>query len=208
MHRFTTLIVTLSVAVAGVGVAMTPAAAQTDESVLEEMVGAASGIGAEALEHARFAYSYAKTAALERARAALGNDTDPEWSAVQKRDALHNRIDGNSTAYQSWINERVDASTDRSTIRIRLDNGTSQSDLFLVADMNNGSYENLRAVEQTDRTIGESCTLAGEAGANAPDELDLLYTESIEPGKNVSTAFTGRLAADYKNDVDCSFIDS
>lgn len=206
MHRITTLIITFSVLLAGIGVASVPAAAQSDDaSILDEVVGTSEGIASDIRDGASFTYAYYKTKALN---AFADDDGDPEWSATDTRDALHNPIDGNNSAYQSWLNARLDAASDRDTLQIRLDNGTSTATLFLVADVENGSYQGFNARETTDRTVDESCTLAGDAGANAPAELDTFYTEYVEPGENVSTSFTGRLAAEYKDDIDCTFIGS
>jgi hypothetical protein len=209
MHRTTQITVTLAAALVLVAGVAVPAAAQSDApSALDELVGDGDGYVSQALDTAQFSFAYARASVSERVDSLLGDDTEPTWSASATVDDLHNRIDSNRSAYQSWLNERLTAADDRNTLQIRLDNGTETDTLYLVASNMDGAYQGLAAVETAPPTIDESCTLSGAAGANAPAELDTFYSEAVEPGTNVSTALTGRLAASYQDDVDCTFIGS
>lgn len=133
-------------------------------------------------------------------------DAGDDWSAEAVASDLRADVAGNATAYQTWLNDRLDASDEREVLKVRIENESSTATLFVTSDAVNGTFTNVTAVRSTDRVVGETCTLSGDAGRNAYDELVTFREQFVEPNETLTKRFTGRLAGQYREDVECTFL--
>jgi len=204
MHRYTAAscsLAVLAITVALIAGAVTgPVAAQSDDtSVLDVITGDADSAFEAAQNSAKFVAGWVD-GKIEKLAA-----DETEHSAAGVAATLREDINGNATAYQQWLNDRLQASTDRAVLQVTVENETDSARFYVVTDVSNGSYENLRATTNTSKTVGESCMLSGRAAANAPDELDTFRTEYVDANRSVDTSHTGRLAAEYDDEISCTF---
>lgn len=176
--------------------------AQTDSGPLEAAFGddGESGV-VEALlatvrgEAERYGYEIAHSAAPIFG----GEETD---TASEELEAVQTYYNPRSDNFESWINSRSTASTEFDVLALEFQLGGETSTAYLVADVENESYQNSSIVDATDRDVDQNVTLCGYAADSAPDELEEFYGDYVESGDDVDRSYVGGLAGSYRKNVD------
>jgi len=127
------------------------------------------------------------------------------WSTETKAEEVRSEVESNATLYESWLNSQLTASEDRDVLAVTIRNETSETTVYVVSDVSNGTYENVTAVNSTSRTVDETIELEGRAGRNAPDELAAFRERTVIPGDNVSRGTLGRFTTEYGGLIEVSF---
>lgn len=185
----------LCVATAGL-VPATVGADHDDESAASEIVAAATDEGSVVRTALAFAGGLA-----DRVLAFGTPDTDASTACED----LRSTIDDNSSTLQDYANDRVDAAASADVLEIECAVGDASSTVYVTADVNGSAYANATAVNATDRSVDESCTLQDDAAANAAGELDHFLGAYIEGNETIPRSEYARLAGRYSDQVDCSF---
>jgi hypothetical protein len=130
---------------------------------------------------------------------------EPETTAPEACADLRETVSSNSAAIQPWVNNRTTANTSLDVLAIEcVVEDTSETD-YIVADVDNGSYVNGTMVDETSRTVDETCVLEDDAAVSASAEAETFVEEFAESGEPVSEEYMSRLTAQYGGKVSCSF---
>jgi hypothetical protein len=130
---------------------------------------------------------------------------EPETTAPEACADLRETVSSNSAAIQPWVNNRTTANTSLDVLAIEcVVEDTSETD-YIVADVDNGSYVNGTMVDETSRTVDETCVLEDDAAVSASAEGETFVDEFAESGEPVSEEYMSRLTAQYGGKVSCSF---
>lgn len=191
------LAVALVVLVAMAGAA--PVAAQdSDEPPLADVFvdeGGEPTLVAKALSEVSDVYSVARSFAT-----GIGDDT----TATEAADAAQTEFNDHSSAYDTYVNQRTNASTSADVLKVTFDLEATDT-RYVVADVNGSDYENVSMVTSTDRQVDESCTLSGSAARSAADELEQFHEEYVKPGENPTATYLAMMNAQYSGVTNCSF---
>lgn len=196
-------IMSLLVALLLVTSAVTPVAAQDSdddsESILNSVIEAESGDRLDAILGAASGF-YARAQNMFQARA---DDQTPAEHAADTKQVFN---DNNETLL-TYVNDRSTASTDADVVALRFteEDETSET-IYLVADVNNSTYQSAQMVNSTDRTVDEECTLEDSATRNADEELDTFVTEFATGNENTTSRYRSRMVTEYSGKVSCTFI--
>lgn len=172
----------------------TPASAQSDEcadAVLESVCEA----------NAAF-WAYAGGLSDRAADVATGivSDTGAETAA----DDFQSTFNSHNETIEAWVNDRTNASTDRDVVALTFRESGSGTTVYLVATVNNSSYQDSHVVDSTDRSVDESCTLEAAAARNADSETQRFHDEFAEPDTDLTDAYVRQMAGRYGGKVDCT----
>lgn len=209
------LLVVVATITAGIGAGVGPVAAQesddgglldgwfgdsSDDSSDDESGGDAGLLGLETASTVAAIFQGAAIGLVDRVQG-FGEDVD----AIASADAVQTFVNNHSGEIQQYINARTTASTEWDTIAVTFHGDEAATTRYVVADVSDGNYTNGRMVGTTDREIDERCELAGQAVANAPEEVRTLYDEFVKRGADIDAQTLGQYEAQYLPDVDCSF---
>jgi len=186
----------LAATVAPASVAVAAQSDAEEESLAGEIVSAATDEGSVIQPALGFASGLA-----DRVLAVGGPDTDASTACGD----LRTTIADHSGTLQDYANDRVDAAASADVLEIECAIGDASSTIYVTADVNGSAYANTSAVNTTDRTVDESCTLDDDAAANASAELQHFVDAYIEGNETIPRSEYARLAGRYGGAVECSF---
>ena len=188
-------------------VAPAPVAADDGESVLDGLSDDEDSSILDSIgETADFVGGQAKGLYARAKAYDLLEDESETWSTEAKAEAVRSEVASNATLYESWLNSQLTASTDRDVLSVTIRNETSETTVYVVSDVSNGSYHNLTAVNETSRTVDETITLEERAGRNAPEELVEFRERTAIPEETVSKGTLGRFSTEYSGQIETSFL--
>lgn len=173
-------------------VAGPPVAAQSDSGLVDSLTDdeGASGFLKGLLPGA--------TSIIDRVQYTTTGEPDPETHA----DALESTYNDNSATIEDWVNPRFSRTeSEWNVIKIELTQGDETATRYLVADVNNGSFENSSITDETDRSVDRTVTIEDYAVTKADDELAYFIAEHAEPDSDLDTALRSRMAQ-YKTNIE------
>ncbi|MFD1527597.1 MULTISPECIES: hypothetical protein [Halolamina] len=199
--RSASLLLAAVLTIGVVGAAPATVAAQDDSGVLGDFLDDTDEDGID--------WSAAAMATLDKTRWWASNfdplsDTDEDREkALADRADLQQAFNTHNESIEDYTNARFGGNESAwnviETTHVRDDGNATQ---YLVADVSNDSFQNARMVNTTDLPVDKSVTLSGYASDAAHDELDLFVEESVAEDRDVTVAYTTRLAAEYSGYVE------
>lgn len=188
-------IVTALVVVAAVGAVPAPAVADEDDSVFDDLISDDEGDG-----WLSTAWAYAQGTYADVVE-------DPEQeTASEAAQGIQDEFNAHAASLQAFGNNRTSATESANVLGITTEVDGESTTVYLVADVRSNSYENATIVDETDRTVDESCTLSGEAARAADTELAEFHERFVAGDEQLAQDYYARLAGQYGSNVDCTFI--
>ncbi|MFW5911658.1 MAG: hypothetical protein ACOCQV_02860 [Halolamina sp.] len=133
----------------------------------------------------------------------LSDADEDQQAAEQDRHDLQQAFAANNESIESYANDRFDGNASEwDVIEIAHVRDEGNATHYLVADAENGSFENARMVNETDRDVDHTLTLEEYASDAAHAELDTFVTDYVATDRNVTTGYATRLAAEYSGYVE------
>lgn len=201
------------------GVAAAPAAAQTNESdtgLAGELFGSTGQSIAERAMNDPLGFASEVTSAA-RGMAAGASPFGADRSTSECAADYQSEINNNAAAYETYINNRTNASTDTDVVAVHctaeseglFNDSMVTSTIYLTADVNKSgdsyTYENLTAVDDTNRTVDEELTQTGTARNEGPDDLVTFRKKYVEQNKTPPRSYVARMGGKYRGDVTGTF---
>ena len=128
---------------------------------------------------------------------------EDQQTAEADRADLQQTFNANSESIENYTNARFGGNASAWNVieitHIRDDGNATQ---YLVADVTNGTFHNATMVNTTERTVDHEVTLEGYASDAAHEELDTFVSAFVTEDKDVTIAYTTRLATEYSGYVD------
>jgi hypothetical protein len=203
----------LALVVTGVTIGAAPAAADSDDPVLDGVFSDDDGnetsiadrvaSGASALRAGlgglqdRAGFWVSQTVG-DRVPALAGDQT----SAADQASALTTYYRANHETLERYVNARRNFSGDR-TVEVTIKLNGEEETRYLLANESNGNVTT-SVVSSTSRTVNEDLTVCGFAAQSSYEELKHFTENYAEPGKDVDASYKARLASRYGDDVETS----
>lgn len=135
--------------------------------------------------------------------------SEPDRTAAECASDIQAEINNNSAAWQQRLNQNLSASTSRNVLEVRcqiatregLEKVTKTESVYLVADVQNGSYTGLQAVDNTSRTVDHVLLLQGSAAKTAPDDLAEFRKKFIAENRSVPRSYAQKMKGQYAGSV-------
>lgn len=143
-----------------------------------------------------------------------GGAVGEDRSAADCRSDLMAQVNDHNGTYLDELNQRLGASTSRDVVRVRcVDDPTNPfgetevASFYLVGTVNTstGSYDSLRAVENTNRTTDETIVLSGLARDQLVVDLEAYRTKYAGSDKRPDPGYAERMKAKYAGAVHATF---
>lgn len=195
-----TRLASIALVLAVVGLAVSPApavAAEDDESFFDGLVSEDGERG------------WLASAALTLTKATSGISrswqdwtTDP-GKADQYATDWADEVNDNSAEIAAYASERLDASDSYDTFRVDFaDRDDGEATRYVVSDVSNGSWENLRVVtpdefDDLNRTVDHTVTANWHVSRNAAEETATFVKDYVEPGESLSTTYKAAMVSKY-----------
>ncbi len=129
-------------------------------------------------------------------------DEDREKALADRAD-LQQAFNSHNESIEDYTNARFGGNESAwNVIEITHERDDGNATQYLVADVTNDSFQNARMVNTTDRPVDQSVTLSGYASDAAHDELDHFVEEFVAEDRDVTVAYTTRLATEYSGFVE------
>ncbi|MFB6121127.1 MAG: hypothetical protein ABEJ68_08445 [Halobacteriaceae archaeon] len=190
-------------------VAPTTAVAQSsedddDDSLVDAVLGTAANITDQVAAVRQFAGGIVTNARYR----VFGPET--ERTPSQCVSDIQSEINTHNGTYEQYVNSRINASESRDVVAIRCaledEDGQMQNEqVYAVADVVNGSYQNLRIVNDTSRDVDHVIRLSGIAAQEMPDDLVSFREDYAANNKTPGAAYKKRLAGKYMGSVHGTF---
>lgn len=202
------------------GVAAAPASAQTNESdqgLAGELFGSTGQTIADRAMNNPLGLASDFASAASGKAAAANPFSDADRSPSQCAADIQSEINQNNGTYETYINDRVNASTDQDVVAIHCSRGSDEifndsmvtKTVYLTADVNTSgdsyTYENMSVVDDTSRTVDEDITLTGTAATDGPDDLAKTRKEYLAENETPPRSYRARMAGKYDGDVTGTF---
>lgn len=130
-------------------------------------------------------------------RVGFGDD----WTASEKAQTLQDRFNSHNASYESYVNNRTNASTSYDVIRVTILKDGENATVYLTADVKNDSYTNATMVDSTNRNVDHYVTMCGLAAKDAPKEMKQFRTTFVENDKDLNRGYVIKLTSKYKGYV-------
>lgn len=197
-------------------IAAPPVAAQSDDAgVVEELFGSSAGSVVEQVTSDPIGFAETISAAAGGWASSNSPFSGADRTPSECASDIKTEINDNSATYETYINDRVNASTDRDVVRVEctletrdgLSTDVVTETIYLTADVNTSddSYENISAVDTTDRTVDHTVTLSGAATTDGPDDLVEFREEYAEENETPPQQYQARIGGKYSGDVTGTF---
>ncbi len=133
----------------------------------------------------------------------FSDSEDDREKALADRAALQQAFNSQNESIQNYTNARFSGNESAwNVIAIEHVRDEGNATQYIVADVENDSFANARMVNNTDRTIDRTVTLSGYASDNAHAELDTFVETFVAEDRDITAAYTTKLAAEYSGYVD------
>jgi len=207
--------------VTGVTFATAPAAAQSDTSPLDGILGDDDEAGPleSASSYGKSLWS-AASGLQDRAGWWIANNAIPDvaannvaWldndgpTASEEAASVTSYYNSHNATLEAYANDRGNWSSNETVeIVIHLD-GTSET-RFLLANASDGNLTSSRMVDSTERTPTHDLEVCGYAAEQAQEELERFTTTYAETGDAVTKSYLAKRSTKYGNDVETSIFPS
>jgi hypothetical protein len=125
-----------------------------------------------------------------------------EGNASKHAQDFQDEFNQNNDTIQAYSNKRINASTSLDVLELTFtDEAGNQATVYLAATVSNESYQNMRVVDNTSRTVDESITADWYLSRNAASELEAFVADFAEPDRDLTQTYKAKMIAKYASDV-------
>lgn len=166
-----------------------------DETFLDESVSDSGSAIAERM--AKWSGSFARSYATWR------TDDDELENASVWADRTQAAFNERNASIERWANDRFGGHTSRDVVAVRFtDKDGGEEVIYLTANVSNGKYQNLTAVDNTSREVDYTFEFDWYLSKNAEAELIDWHEEFVEPEENLSRSYKAKMVAKYGDSVE------